>query len=189
MQTSLSRNEVLRYLWLSEVYQLTEVQDSLLVLAAEHALDELEACKYYHLLHRGTRAHILEVRCKKLEDEKDDKKRSLLETGRALRKLKSVVDRLPGLVHALPDKCYSPCFDCPNKISPCFRNGTTYWCYCNNRQKHVSYLQMSYCKSCVMRKAGLIVSKLASLFQPIKSVQTFLSSSWIKDEFNSVVSF
>ena len=182
MQTSLSRDEVMRYLWLSEVYQLTELQTSLLVLAADHTVEQLEACRYYTLLQDSTKMSLIKARCIQLEDEKEDEKRSLIETERALRKLKSIVDRLPGLIHTLPKRCCTHCFICPNKKNPCFEDDSTRWCSCRDRQKHVSYLQVSYCKSCVMRKAGTIVSKLASLLQSVTSIQSFLSQTWVRVE-------
>ena len=109
LQFTLTIDQVLKYLWLCQLYQLNEQRDNVLALAADHPLEPLRACQYYSLLESSSRADLMEMRCRLLEDEKDPKKCLLSETGRFLRKVRSAVNRIPALVLMLTDKCSDPC--------------------------------------------------------------------------------
>ena len=171
IQFTLTTGQVMKYLWLCNLYQLKEHRNHLVSLAADHSVEDLQACQYYPLLENTSQLDLMVTRSRLLEDEKDEDKERLINTGRMIREVKSVIHRLPALVLTLPEECPGYCVPCPGKLYSC--TGSTYdkrsWCRC--RSFPVSSLQRSFCKCCVISKAFSIVKCLDLLPEGIKNVQ------------------
>ena len=161
---------MMRYLWLCEEHHLTDHKAHLMDLAADKAVEDLDCCKYTTRLQITTQLDLIKTRCKLLQDEKDKEKSKLINTGRMIRKLKSVVRGLPSLVFVLPNRC-RVCVPCPNKLRPCQRLSNDVWC-CGYSSSSVglSSLKRSFCQRCIAEKALSIITSLQQLSVPFKDV-------------------
>ena len=163
IQFVMNTEQAMRYLWLCDVYQLLDHKDHLTALAADHTLESLTASKYYSLLQATAQRDVMEARCRFLQDEKDQDKLRLMNTGRLLRRMRSAIHRLPALVMTLPDKCPGiRCLYCPNKLH------SSNYSYCSCSPVSASFLQGILCKCCVLDKTVLIIHCLDQMTAPFK---------------------
>ncbi|KAL8602366.1 hypothetical protein ACOMHN_022879 [Nucella lapillus] len=106
LECALSTDQAMRYLWLSDSFHLPELQPVLLGLSAEHRAEALGSA-YFPRLQGDTQLRLMKRRCHLLQDKEEKHKRLLMVAGRAIRNMKPVVDKLPGIVESLPEKCPS----------------------------------------------------------------------------------
>ncbi|XP_076465544.1 BTB and MATH domain-containing protein 36-like [Babylonia areolata] len=173
MEFTLTTHRVLQFLYMCHVHQLTELQDELLILASEHPVEQLKSSEFFSRLEPSKQLLLVMKRCQLLEDEKVESRKVLAETGQMIRKLKSIVHRLPGMAETLPETCGGLCYvhcQC-SRQGWAVTTGTERWC--ERCATNVSSLQRSFCQGCVMKKSVVIVNRLHGLIASLKNVECF----------------